>query len=263
MKYRDDKKGGVTGGVLKGPKSAKKQRDRKISFRITRVFEGDDDFELGDAEEERGGLFMSATPTSPTRSPEPPPQVMSNIAPSLTRTMSMESNRSPPAKHRHGSTSSRLERQSKLSTSNPKLAWKELNDGLNNLFSTSALPPAQSPGSPSMRKSQSRPNLGDLGGLAVVSGTPPGPGVNGNATNPRAVDEVYHTVHGAGRKNAVITASRSNEPFSRIIRSRPQHAEQICVDEDEFFVLETPQLSSAGSFPILMAATVNNRKGNK
>ena len=179
----------------------------------------------------------------------------------LSRTPSMDSTKSPPAKPK-----SRLERQSKLSTSNPKLAWKELNDGLNNLFSSGsggAPNPIPPPGSPLMRKSHSRPNLpvmmsetskaakanlvSDETGAAAGATMSSSPGNN-------AAHGVYHTVHGAGRKNAMIstttrtTTTTTSEPFSKIggVRSRnPSMRSEVQDLEDEFFIWEAAAATAA------------------
>lgn len=103
-----------------------------------------------------------------------------------------------------------LERQSRLSGSNPQMAWQQLNEGLNHLF------PATSGNK--LRRSASRPSLTDTSMMmaeqdrestSLCSSPPP---------------DVYHTVHGARRKT--ILASRRNEPFSKIIR-RPAGSGEV------------------------------------
>ena len=77
-------------------------------------------------------------------------------------------------------------------------AWKQLNDELNHIFPNKK----SSIDSKILRKSSSRTSLYD---------------------GETSEDEVYHTVHGAGRKNTMV-ASRNLDPFSKITR-RQQRSE--------------------------------------
>lgn len=75
---------------------------------------------------------------------------------------------------------------------NNQASWKQLNDELNHIF------PNKKPSVEKMvlRKSSSRTSLYD---------------------GETSEDEVYHTVHGAGRKNTMVV-SRNLDPFSKITR---------------------------------------------
>ena len=109
---------------------------------------------------------------------------------------------------RIGSVDSGLKTTSKImhlpQKSHSNNAWKQLNEGLNHIF-----PNKKNSMEKMLRKSSSRTSLYD---------------------GETSEDEVYHTVHGSGRKNTMVV-SRNLDPFSKITRRRNGETELPQVNE--------------------------------
>lgn len=179
------------------------KRYRKISFRIKKV-------------DEHGQMTetLAQMPSPPALSQDVQKSIVSTTRPASPLPAHIRQQSSTLSLTRKDSLNknTQIERQAKLSGSSNKLTLKELNDSLSNLF----------PASPNqrIRKAFSRNSLQDNFGRQ--SGTVSA-GVEGSF--PFSPTDVYHTVHGRGRNT--ILASRSNEPFSRIVRRQRDEEEVV------------------------------------